>query len=523
MRSYKKTTFCSVAVLLSGGLWGQSMNDIYNFQRVSIQYGTPRFMGMSGAFGAVGGELSSASINPAGGAVAVKSEASVTFGPEWYSNSATFYGNKTDKNSGVNVTIFQGGANFVFTVDDPFSAVAGFNVGINYSRRNNFNNEVPFSGLNNTVSDWSQDGHPYGSSIVESIFRNSQTGVNGTVVKLAQDLGVLENTQDYGWQPAADYNGTDAGGRLLGIDQAVRLVTSGYMGTTTFSAGINLNNRVYLGVGVDYYSLNMDDNNILMDEYGYVSNDTYLHDGVSNLYYDRYSSQSGWGSAVTLGIIGRVTDEFRLGFSWKSAARIYIDEGYSYAMGAKFFDGTVNEGSENPTYYYPNSYSFKSPSEWTFSAAYVFGQYGMLSVDYMVKDFSKMRFKSDGFRTENNIIANQMKIAGTVRVGAEARLYPVSIRAGFNYSSSPYKDLVVQRVDQLAPGFTDVVLPQGTGDTFGFSAGLGYSIGNFLTIDATYVNSSYKMYTYVYEPKLVDPVENKITANYVAVGATFRF
>ena len=315
--------------------------------------------------------------------------------------------------------------------------------------------------------------------------------------------------------PSADY---------LNIDQIARITTSGYSAVATFSAGMNLNNRVYLGIGFDYYSLELDNNNIQMDEYGYTANDSYLFGGLSNLYYDRFSGQTGWGSAVTLGIIGRVTDAFRLGFSWKSPTRFYIDENYSYGMGAKFFDGTLNEGSENPTYYYPNSYSFKTPSEWTFSAAYVVGQYGMVSVDYMLKDFSKMRFKSSGFEAENQIIADQMQIAHTVRVGAEVRLFPVSLRAGFNYSSSPYKDLMVQRVSQAVAGqYIYPTLPQGTGDTMGFSAGAGYSIGNFLTIDLTYVNNSYKTYTYLYEPQLTDPIENDITAQYVAIGATLRF
>ena len=489
------------------------MNDIYNFQRSSILYGSPRFMGMSGAFGAVGGELSSSIINPAGGAVARKSEVSLTAGVEWYDNTATFYGEKHREKSGTNFTAFQGGVNFVFLNDNPYSSVEGFNVGINYSRRQNFNNKISAQGVNTTITDW-LDGHPIGSSLVESFFRQAAAGVNSPVTLLATDLGVLERVDNHIY-PSADY---------LNIDQIARIITSGYMGTTTFSAGLNLNNRVYLGIGFDYYSMEIDNNDIEMDEYGYTSNDTYLGGGLSNLAFDRYTAQNGWGSAVSFGIIGRVSDGFRLGFSWKSAARFYIDENYSYIMAAKFFDGTLNRGMENPTQFYPNSYSFKSPSEWTFSAAYVFGQHGIFSVDYMVKDFSKMRFKSEGFEAENDIIAQQMKIAQTLRVGAEARLYPVSIRAGFNYSTSPYKDLTIERVSQYDPDrFSATTLPQGTGDTFGFSASIGYSIGDFLTIDATYVSSSYKTYTYLYEPKLTDAVATKIQANYAALGATFRF
>ena len=508
-----KIVLPAAALLFSPGVWGQSMNDIYNLQRSTIQYGTPRFMGMGGAFGAVGGEISAASINPAAGAVAVKSELSFTFGPEWYNNSATYYGQKTKTSSKVNVTALQGGANFVFMTENPYSAVAGFNIGINYSRRNNFNNEVEFSGRNHTITDW-LDGHPIGSSVVESMFRNAVDKTNGTVTKLATDLGVLEEIGGNIY-PSADYNN---------IDQAARLLTSGYMGVTNFSVGININHSVYLGLGFDYYSLDLGDNNIYLDEWGYIGNDTYLHGGLSNLVYDRFTSQSGWGSAFSIGVIGKVTEQFRLGFSWKSAARIYIDEHYSYGMIAKFFDGTTNSGTEDPTYYIPNSYSFKSPSEWTFSAAYVFGQYGMISADYMIKDFSQMRFKDEWFRSENNIIAQQMQIAHTVRVGGELRLYPVSIRAGFNYSSSPYKDLILETASQTIPGGKDyAVRPQGVGATMGFSAGVGYSIGNFLTLDATYVHSSYKMYSYLYEPKLTEPVKNNITAGYVAIGATFRF
>ena len=49
-RLFSKTTLGFAALLLGGSLAGQSMNDIYNLQRSSVLYGTPRFMGMGGAF-----------------------------------------------------------------------------------------------------------------------------------------------------------------------------------------------------------------------------------------------------------------------------------------------------------------------------------------------------------------------------------------------------------------------------------------------------------------------------------------
>lgn len=513
MRAKCKAMFFAALLLACTASYGQNMNDIFAMQNKTIPYGTPRFMGMSGAFGAVGGDVSAISINPAGGAMAVKTEISATMGVEWNNNKVDFYNTSTNTNSKAKAAFYQAGVNYVILFDPAYYTTTSVNLAVNYSRRNNFNNDFSFSGRNNTITDWLDDS-AIGSSVIESFFRNAIDGVNGTVVDLASDLKVLDRTDD-GIYPGAEY---------LNIDQAARILSRGSSDVTTFSIGVGITERIYVGASFDLISINLDDNNTYLDEYGFTSNyQSFANGGVSNLYYDRYTSQSGWGSAFTLGIIGRVTNDFRLGFSWKTAARINIDEYYSYAMGARFFDGSEASGTENPTFAYPNSYTFKTASEWTFSGSYVFGQFGLLSVDYMLKDYSKMRFKNPGFERENEIIKDQMKISQTLRVGAEARLYPLTLRAGFSYISSPYKDVTVTRVSQSVPGTQGyVTLPQGVGDTIGFSAGLGYSVGNFLTIDAAYVNSSATTYHYLYEPALVDAAKNKISSSYISLGVTFR-
>ena len=507
----------ALAFLSVDAVYAQGMNDIFNFQNRSIQYGTPRFMGMGGAFGAVGGEISASYINPASGAVAVKNEVSATIGIEWYGNKADYYGTTTNSNSNINFSPYQAGANFVFVTRDDLASFNSFSVGINYSRKCNFNNEVKWGGVNTTITDWS-NGNPIGSSVVEYIFRNAVDGVNRPVTDLAKSVGIIGTYQDgseYFYLPEAEYNN---------INQAASLLTSGSSNVTTFSAGMNINNTFYVGLGFDFISINMNRNNLLLDEWGFTRNDQLAHEGLSNMYFDRYSSQSGWGSSFTIGIIGRVTDGLRLGFSWKTAALIYIDEDYSYAMKGMFFDGHSKEDASYPTFDYPNKYSFKSPSEWTFSAAYVFGQKGLLSVDYMLKDFSKMRFKDDIFAAENRIIEQQMQICHTIRVGGELRLYPVSIRAGFNYISSPYKDLTVNRVSQSSPtgGQQTLSLPQGVGETMNASLGLGYNFDENISLDLTYVGSMSTAYQYLYKPQLTNAVKNNMTSHYIALGVTFR-
>ena len=116
-----------------------------------------------------------------------------------------------------------------------------------------------------------------------------------------------------------------------------------------------------------------------------------------------------------------------------------------------------------------------------------------------------------------------MKICHTLRVGGEIRLYPVSIRAGFNYISSPYKNVEVKRVSQhSANGKERLSLPQGVGDTMNASMGIAVNIGS-ITIEATYLGSKTTRYQYLYSPVLTEAVQNDILSHHIAIGATWRF
>ena len=61
-------------------------------------YGTARFTGMSGAFGALGNDMTAVDINPAGLAVYNVSESSMTLGYRDTDIQSTFYGSRTDNN-----------------------------------------------------------------------------------------------------------------------------------------------------------------------------------------------------------------------------------------------------------------------------------------------------------------------------------------------------------------------------------------------------------------------------------------
>lgn len=72
-------TLYILPVLLLSAFWGfsQTTADIVRFSQ-STNFGTARSTAMSGAFGALGGDLSTFSTNPAGIGVFRKSEVSIT-------------------------------------------------------------------------------------------------------------------------------------------------------------------------------------------------------------------------------------------------------------------------------------------------------------------------------------------------------------------------------------------------------------------------------------------------------------
>ena len=115
-----------------------SYNDIgVLFSKENIN-GTARYNAMSGAFGALGGDLSAIETNPAGAAVFLKSEFAVSVNNRNIQTTANFYGDSSLTDNDYS-NLSQAGGVFVFKTQNNsnWSNVA---FGINYSIANNFDN-----------------------------------------------------------------------------------------------------------------------------------------------------------------------------------------------------------------------------------------------------------------------------------------------------------------------------------------------------------------------------------------------
>ena len=101
---------------------------------------------MSGAFGALGGELSAISINPAGSSVFLSSELSIT--ANTFNNEVTSsYFNDKNINSFNGIDLSQAGIVLVLK-DEGNSKWSKISFGFNYQVNNNFDNNVLARGNN---------------------------------------------------------------------------------------------------------------------------------------------------------------------------------------------------------------------------------------------------------------------------------------------------------------------------------------------------------------------------------------
>jgi len=198
----------------------------------------------------------------------------------------------------------------------------------------------------------------------------------------------------------------------------------------------------------------------------------------------------GTGFSAQFGTIAIIANSVRVGLTYDTPTWYVISEETT-----QYLETRRTEDNQNITEIVAPAvinvfayYDLHIPGKFTGSLAYIFGKDGLLSFDYSYKDFSNIRFSPGheaAFAAQNNLISNTLKGVSTFKVGGEYRVEGLSIRGGFNYEESPYKDKSV------------------LGDRQGFSAGLGYNFGNYF-FDVAYSRAEQSRNQQLYSVGLTD-------------------
>ncbi len=461
----------------------QNITDALRYSDNEIQ-GTARFRALSGAFGALGGDMSAVSVNPAGAAIFNNSHASISLITGDVQNGARYF-NGFDSSSNSDVDFNQAGAAIVLKNRNDDSDWRRIVISFAYDKSNNFE------------EDWFAFGTNTNS--IDSYFLSNAQGLRLDEISAFPDetytdaYGDIGATFGYGHQQAflgyesyilEPENDTDDNTVYFSniapgtFDQEYSYAARGYNGKFSFNFASQYQDNLYLGVNLNAHFIDYE-----RSTYFYEENSN-LGSLVSEVGFENNLSTVGDGFSFQLGAIAKLSDNFRVGLAYDSPVWYTISEETTQYIAAVRDDAGVPVTqiiNPNIVNIFPD-YKLQTPSKITGSLAYIFGQDGLISFDYSTKDYSKAKFKptSDNyFASQNDIISNSLKSTSSYKLGGEYRIKKVSLRAGYRFEESPYEN------------------ESSVGDLTGYSLGLGYNFGNTrldLTFDTSERDTNYQLF-----------------------------
>lgn len=458
---------------------------------------TARSMGMAGAFSSVGADMSTLSSNPAGIGLYKRTELVLTPLLHEGTTSSSFLGNREEA-SNYNFDMQNAGAVFSFQSSDKRSDWSHFQFGIGVNRLKNFNNEMRVAG-NNRAS----------NGTIMAPFFDYASGY-GTIAEL-ENNAAFDALLAYEADLLYDVDGNPDNGYQWGYDaiyggvfQQKNVKTSGSLDEVFFSFGGNYQDRLYLGATVGLQSIDYQENSTY---YEVDAADTIpVFNSLTK--YDKLET-TGSGVNLKLGAIYRVNEWLRLGLAYHTPT-FYGDmrDIYSSEMEASLTydeqEGPVGTSSERSAGEF--DYELITPSRVIGSATALVSQYGLISVDYEMVNYSTAQLDSDNFdfAASNDYISSEFQRQNNLRLGTEWRYESFYFRGGYALYGSPYK----------------------SGGDFGETTfqtfGLGYRDGSF-SIDFAYVNAQRSDTYFIYDAAYVEPAVNDYQEDQYVLTVGFQF
>lgn len=464
-------------VLLCGTItYAQNITDAVRYSLEDAN-GTARYQGMSGAFGALGGDFSAMRINPAGSAVFLQSAAAVSFSVNDTENKTTF--NSSQQNQiDTDVDLNQLGGVFVLNIDKENSAFNKITIGLNYDVSRNFSDQLQVRGNSNSSIANFFVAQAQGVPLELLNLQNGET-ISSLYSFLGQTEGTAAQNALLGYQsfiidpvnPDNSNNTSYLSNVATGnVNQRYTKLSEGANSKFTVNVGTQVKDNFYFGVNLNSHTIDYREST-----YAFESN-SLAGSSVTRIGFENNLSVYGNGFSAQIGGIAKLQN-FRLGLSLDTPTWYEISEETSQSIETTRLEG---DAAIN-TFINPNivniysDYRLRTPGKITGSAAYIFGKSGLLSVDYSYKDYSNVEFDSEFndnnfFDAQNTVIENSLKGASTIKVGGEYRVQNFSFRAGGRYEESPYEN------------------EKTIGDLSGFSLGFGYNFGRY-NFDISYARA----------------------------------
>jgi hypothetical protein len=481
----------------------QEITDAMRYAQDNLN-GTARFRAMGGAFGALGGDLSAINVNPAGSAIFANNQVAITLSTYDTKNNSNYFGTSTtEKDNSFDLN--QAGGVFVFNNGNPNSDWKKFALSVNYDNVNNYNNSLFSAGTNpnNSVANYFLS---YANGVPLNVLDNSSYASldNGAQQAFLGYQGFVINPVDGNNPNNTQYtSNVPAGGNYY---QENIISSIGYNGKFSFNAATSYRDKLYVGL-----NLNSHFTDYRKSSRFYEDNDNPL-DGnykIKRLTFDNDLYTYGTGFSFQAGVIAKLTNEIRLGLAYESSTWYHLSDEFSQKLVAV---SSNSSGELSPDVVDPQitnlyqPYKLQTPSKLTGSFAYVFGKSGLINVDYAMKDYSKTKFKPENdtyFNAVNSNMNAMLDKTNELRLGAEYKIEAWSLRAGYRFEQSPYKNKTT------------------IGDLTGYSGGLGYNFGS-TKVDLAYSTAERNSQQGFFSQGLTDGAAIKSINNNISLTLLFE-
>lgn len=513
---------CAAMVAVSAG--AQTQYDAFRFSESELN-GTARFVGMGGAMGALGADISVIGTNPAGIALFRGHDVSTSFSFNSTHVKSDFTG-VTMKEKKNNMSFDQIG--FVYSTKiGNRTNLRYLNFGFNYHKSNNLNKIFSSGGFLDGLSQTWQMANMIGGTVgalseIDDIYNYG-------------DVDGIQNPYNNVNYPYLGVMGVRTG--LVGMD-AVTSELKGWNGDQNyynsreeggiqqydFNVSFNVQDKMYFGATLGVYEVDYRRTTLYEESINSQSEEsgiTLNHGGFYQL--NNTHRTTGTGFDLKLGAIFRPIDDsaFRFGFAihtptWYTLTDKYNSSIYSeityqvYNKDKNVVEEEIDKINENVYDYVGGEtmqdYRLTTPWKFNVNMGTVFG--GIMAVgaeyEFAAHNHSKLYYYDGYAMTEMNEVINEdVKGLHTLRLGMETRITPAfSVRAGYNFSSQAFK-----KTAYMALASNDMRTDVEYNNKYSqntVTVGLGYA-GRIFYVDLAYKYNLYKSDFYPFSDSSLAP------------------
>lgn len=520
-----KKTIITSALLASmpAMLFGQSALNAFQLSQNNEPRGTARFVSMAGAFGALGGDLSTLTQNPAGLGVYTGSEVGASLDIDMQRTTFDAGSPFTSKQTRTSCSNFGyvGSAHTGSSIMPFFSWGASYNRAMSFERH--YRGYIPRinTSMTNYMAATSQgyspgemwgglEGDPDGA--YDPFFESDLPWLN-----LLGYNSFLFNSQS----PDGPYEGLFQPGSSGDASTQVR--QRGYTDEYSINFGGNFANTVYWGLGFGIIDTNFTSETYYDEEIdnariaGYSAIDcntvderknTGTETGHAGWGLQNYQNVSGTGFNMKFGLIFKPIQQLRFGLAIHTPTWYHLTNTTNAWVDYRF-DGPDYwlEGNENNNPFATSQQaswntSMRTPWRFMASVAGVVGGRFILSADYEYNAYKSMSmsYPDDGsFSSINAAQADKQNFendvkqyyqgTSTFRLGAEVRLNRHwSVRAGYSYRTAPATTESLNGENYIYTSGTQPMI-EFQKSVQNITCGIGYRVGGFYA-DAAFVHST---------------------------------